>query len=249
MSPVRSNVGQPQRPSRRAGLTLIELLVILAIIAILVALMMPVGTTDRAPTRRTQCKLNLKQIGLALYNYTDAYGSLPPAYSVDGEGKPLHSWRTLILPFIDQTPLYNQLDLSKPWDDPENLAVFDTANAWNYGCPSANLGRNMTTYMAIVGEGDCFHPTRGRKLSEIKDGLAETIMVVEVRPEDAVLWMEPRDTDAEFLRTLAENTKFSHEHGIHALLADGAVRFFSMEEPVENLAGMATIDGHLDSSE
>ena len=73
-----------------------------------------------------QCANNLKQIALALRNYESVYHALPPAYTVDAEGKPLHSWRTLILPYLEQQALYDKIDLSKPWDDPANKEAYET---------------------------------------------------------------------------------------------------------------------------
>ena len=59
---------------------------------------------------------NLKQIGLAFHNYADAYRSFPPAVIYGPDGKPWHSWRVLLLPFLEQQPLYEQYDFSQPWD-------------------------------------------------------------------------------------------------------------------------------------
>ncbi|MBT5019775.1 MAG: DUF1559 domain-containing protein, partial [Planctomicrobium sp.] len=161
--------------SQRTGLTLIEFLVVCAIIAILVALMLP-GTRGGARARRSQCKNNLKQLGLALHNYHDTYGSFPPAYTVDEAGNRLHSWRTLILPYVDQAPLYETIDLSKPWDDPVNAQAFE-ASLYAYQCPSATIEPGQTTYMAIVGDQHAFSETTGREISEIKDGTSNTVMV------------------------------------------------------------------------
>src|SRR5262245_38698724 len=69
----------------------------------------------RTASQRSQCKNNMKQIGLALHNYAEMYGSFPPAYIADDNGRPMHSWRVLILPFIDQVPLYNQYRFDEPW--------------------------------------------------------------------------------------------------------------------------------------
>jgi len=66
---------------------------------------------------------NLKQIGLALHNYHDTYGTLPPAAIVDKKGKPLLSWRVAILPYIEQDNLYKQFKLDEPWDSKHNLAL------------------------------------------------------------------------------------------------------------------------------
>ena len=106
--------------SRRSAFTLIELLVVLLVLAVAVVLFFPPQRMAREAARRTQCKNNLKQIGLALHNYHDEYGAFPPAYTVDADGKPLHSWRTLLLPYLDQRPLYATIDLTKAWDDPAN---------------------------------------------------------------------------------------------------------------------------------
>ena len=81
-------------------------------------LLLPAVQAAREAARRMSCSNNIKQIGLAMQNYHTAYGTLPPAYTVDAQGRPLHSWRTLILPFIEQQALYGEIDLSKPWNDP-----------------------------------------------------------------------------------------------------------------------------------
>src|SRR5262245_3382414 len=65
-------------------------------------LLLPAVSVAREPARRMQCLNNLKQIALALHNYDATYGSLPPAYIADASGKPMHSWRVLILPFLEQ---------------------------------------------------------------------------------------------------------------------------------------------------
>ncbi|APZ94979.1 DUF1559 domain-containing protein [Fuerstiella marisgermanici] len=84
---------------------------------VLLAMLLPFNRGSEAP-RRLQCKNNLKQIGLALHNYHDVYEAFPPAFTVNSDGHPLHSWRTLILPFMEQQALYDSIDLSKPWSDP-----------------------------------------------------------------------------------------------------------------------------------
>ena len=94
------------RRSRR-GFTLIELLVVIAIIAILIALLLPAVQQAREAARRSQCKNNLKQLGLAMHNYHDTHKTFPFAYRI-GTNKQRTCWFQMILPFIDQAPLYNQ---------------------------------------------------------------------------------------------------------------------------------------------
>ncbi len=97
--------------NRRRGFTLIELLVVIAIIAVLIALLLPAVQQAREAARRSTCKNNLKQIGLALHNYHERFNVFPPGY-VDGTvaaGNSDYSWPSFILPDIDQAPMYNQL--------------------------------------------------------------------------------------------------------------------------------------------
>ncbi len=108
---------KPRSLRRSAGFTLIELLVVIAIIAILVALLLPAVQQAREAARRSSCKNNLKQLGLAVHNYHDTYRVLPPGYvtqenSVDAGGNGPRSgwaWNAYILPFMEQGPLYDIL--------------------------------------------------------------------------------------------------------------------------------------------
>jgi len=104
------------RTSRqRPAFTLIELLVVIAIIAILIALLLPAVQQAREAARRTQCKNNLKQIGLGLHNYLDSFLVFPPGYiynPTNGSNWIGWSWETMLLPQFDQAPLYNQMSQS-----------------------------------------------------------------------------------------------------------------------------------------
>jgi len=102
------------RPTPRRGFTLIELLVVIAIIAALIALLLPAVQQAREAARRTQCKNNLKQIGLAMHNYHDTFGTFPPGFIRDGvansEG---WSWHVSILPQLEQAALYDLLGVNR----------------------------------------------------------------------------------------------------------------------------------------
>lgn len=111
----------------RRAFTLIELLVVIAIIAILIALLLPAVQQAREAARRSTCKNNLKQLGVALHSYHEAHGSLPPNSNGDDPNLPNgFSWRVMILPFVDQTPLYNQFNFSLRITDPDHLVLCQT---------------------------------------------------------------------------------------------------------------------------
>lgn len=228
--------------NRRRAFTLIELLVVIAIIAILIALLLPAVQQAREAARRTQCRNNLKQIGLALHLYHDEYRSFPPAYTVDETGQPLHSWRTLILPFIDQQQLYDSIDLSKPWDDPANAEAFQTAVP-PYICPSTTIDQFHTTYTGMVGPDAALPLTDGRPISEFTDGTSNTVIVIEAAEQDAVHWMNPQDAGVRFLLSFDEDSEFDHDGGTHALLADGSVQFLSAKMSNETRQALVTVAG------
>ena len=101
---------------------------------ILVALLLPAVQAAREAARRMQCTNNLKQIALAMHNYHDVHGSFPAAYIADENGRPMHSWRVALLPYLERSDLYNQYNFNEPWDSPGNLKVAEQLPQ-TYRCP------------------------------------------------------------------------------------------------------------------
>lgn len=228
-----------------------RILGVVSVLFVLVVLFLPAvtrGPAVRGTARRVQCKNHLKQIRLALDLYHDEYQALPPAYTTDSNGQRLHSWRTLILPYVEHAALYQQIDLSKPWNDPVNSALFSQIPAV-YRCPGADLPVGMTTYLAAVGEDFCFHPTSPRCLKEFSDGLSETLMIFEVAPKNAVPWMSPQDADLESLMGLNSESGLSHPGGFLGVMGDGTIRFLPADLPPESRKAILTISGNELSSD
>lgn len=127
--------------SRRSGFTLIELLVVIAIIAILIALLLPAVQQAREAARRSQCKNNMKQLGLALHNYHDVFNAFPPGWigvengQANPEGESGFAWGTMILPYIDQAPLYNQFTFTQSMDVVPNRDLLNNYLTV-FSCPS-----------------------------------------------------------------------------------------------------------------
>lgn len=126
---------------RRAGFTLVELLVVMGIIGVLIALALPAVMRARAAARRVQCSNNLKQIGLALANYQEMYGVYPPAsirpggFENNGRDEPRGTWTLAILPQIEQQALYNAYNFLLETNWPENATV-RTSIVQVYLCPA-----------------------------------------------------------------------------------------------------------------
>ncbi len=190
-----------QRVSRQSGFTLIELLVVIAIIAVLIALLLPAVQQAREAARRTQCKNNMMQIGLALNNYMMAHEVLPPGTQNDTgpiqskEGAGYHmSWITQILPYLEQQNVYSHIDFSKSVYDPANVPARQQRVS-AFLCPSdASAGvsptASVTSYYGIhndfetpidVNQNGVLFLNSSIRYEQITDGSSNTIYVAECR--------------------------------------------------------------------
>src|SRR5438309_9453178 len=128
------------KPLSRQALTLIELLVVIAVIGTLIGLLLPAVQKTREAANRISCSNNLRQIGLALHNYHDSKGSLPPGYLCNVTPDPVNTspgwgWAAFILPFLEQENLYRQINFQLPVEHPSHDAV-RTHELKTFACPS-----------------------------------------------------------------------------------------------------------------
>jgi len=211
---------------------------------VLLALFLPAVRTSRGAARRAQCVNNLKLIGLAMRNYHEVYGRYPPAAIVDGDGRPLLSWRVAILPFIDNNALYAKFRLDEPWNGPHNVALLGAMHPV-YACPGdTTLDPGLTSYRAVVGPRTPFPPdSRPVSEADLTDGLDRTLLVAEAR--QAVPWTKPDEVPYKIAATpegfRAPNG--AHVGGVNALFADGTVRFIKSRIAPRVLRALLTRDG------
>lgn len=191
----------PTPSRRRRGFTLIELLVVIAIIAILIALLLPAVQSAREAARRTQCKNNLKQLGLALHNYQESFSVYPPSFCVDGPagtGGGEWSVQARLLPFLDQGPAFAKIDFK---DDYEATVGVSGLRVPVLICPSEtrdemrnsdpphfplNYGFNGGTwqvYDPATGDGGdgAFYPNSRTRPRDFIDGMSNTLCFAEVK--------------------------------------------------------------------
>ena len=206
---------------RKSGFTLVELLVVIAIIGILIALLLPAVQAAREAARRASCSNKMKQIGLALHNYHDSHKEFPPDAIWLGSGtRPERNftWIALLLPFMEQGPLYDQIDFRIPaWNQQVPAGTGGSTIALNevqleaFTCPSesdeeCNKPFGISSYAGSAGwdahrrmkndlpRAGAFAVMDSSKLSKVKDGTSNTIFVGEVSmssyspPNDTYRW-------------------------------------------------------------
>ena len=234
--PAAAPPGYAAAAKRSSGMPVIAVLVIgggvfLVCGGILLALLLPAVGAAREAARRVQCQNNLKQISLALLNYESTYGCFPPACITDDNGRPMHSWRVLILPYLEREDLYRQYDFDEPWDSPKNRMVSDAVISL-YHCPSVpQTPGTETNYVMIVGPETVAFENSAVGMTEIVDGLSNTIMLVETA-DSGIGWAEPRDLSADDLSMQindgsGEGIRSYHPGGVNASFCDGSVHFLS----------------------
>lgn len=136
--------------------------------------------------------LQFKQIGFALHEYYDTYQSFPPAYVEGPDGKPWHSWRVLILPFLGEKELYAQYRFDEPWDGPHNKALIAERPKVFASPRQVSDDPNVAVSLAVVSPQTMWPGTNSVSLNQVFDGTSNTIQLVEYQKSD-VIWSEPRD--------------------------------------------------------
>jgi prepilin-type processing-associated H-X9-DG protein len=231
---------------------------------ILVALLLPAVQQAREAARRTQSRNNLRQIMLALHNYHDTFQQFPEGTHLNEKLKPDErlSWLAKVLPYLDQAPLYNQIDFDEGWEDEANLKLVDTKIPvfLNPSVPRrGEEGEAVTDYVGLAGLGKegptlpvtstkagVFGYNRATKLSDIQDGTSNTIAVMDA--SNSGRWAAGGKATIRPFTTKPyingpDGIGSPHAGGCHAAFADGSVRFISEAIDPTVLEALTTIRG------
>lgn len=206
------------------------------------ASLLPAIGSARKAARRAQATNNLKQLALAMHNFHDSYRAFPAGYSADKEGHPLLSWRVHILPFVEQSGLYEEFHLDEPWDSPHNKKLIERMPSV-YKAPGSKCNPGMTNYLGVGGADGVFvRPAEGEQLksptgigfANITDGTSNTIMIVEASDELAIPWTQPGDY-APDKESPVKGLVGLRRGGFLAAFCDGSVHFISKTVDPETL--------------
>ncbi len=253
----------PSKPPRRAGFSLVELLVVFAIITVLIGLMLPAIQRVRGTVDALICQHRLRQIGLACHHYHLDMGTFPPGgieWRPPGNTTRRQlSWCVFILPYLEQDLVYRQLDLNLPFDHPVNAPAAATVLSV-FICPSSRRmeklvqGRGACDYGGIYGERITSpnNPPKGMmlydqpvRIAEVTDGLLTTLMISEDSGWKDGQWINGLNLfDQAYPINRAppfeNDIRSDHPGGAHGLFADGSVRFLHQNMALPVLAAICT---------
>ena len=181
---------------------------------VLGCLIMPAVEAAHEAIYRAECSDRVQRITLAMLLYEKEHGRLPAAYTVDKDGKPMQSWRVLLLPYLGEEAqkLYGQIKLDEPWDSTHNKRFHAAAVEFYqcpsefYQCPSGKLDPGKTTYSVVVGKKTAFQAGEGKTLKQLGPNSGTMILVIE--NHTPCNWMDPTTdlTEANVKEVLEKGT-------------------------------------------
>jgi prepilin-type processing-associated H-X9-DG protein len=207
-------------------------------VGVMTGLLLPAVQAAREAARRMSSANNLKQIMLAVLNYESAYRKLPARVVKSEDGKPLLSWRVMILPYIEEGALYSEFRLDEPWDSDHNIQLLERMPAV-YANPRAMAAPGHTVYLAPFGE-NAGWPDESFKMIEMTDGTSLTVAVLEVSSDKAVPWTKPDDLDIDLN---SDSSWMPPGSGTNVAMFDGSVHWLNRFVDMQTLRAMFTING------
>lgn len=185
----------------------------------------PAYEYQRVGVYKVRSKNNLQHIGMAMHSFVGTYGAFPPAAYCDERGTPLYSWRVLLLPFLEETNLYDRFKPNEPWDSPSNKPLLAKMPRVYMDPKQREPKEPYATYYQVFTGGGAIFDHRHQPIlgfADISDGCSRTFTVVEAG--NPVPWTKPEDLPYSPDQALPKiGGMFSD--GFNALTADGAVHW------------------------
>jgi hypothetical protein len=208
-------------------------------VAVVVATMVESVQKVRQSASRAQSVNNLKQLALAMHNYMSTYNRFPPQAIYSKDGKPLLSWRVLVLPYLEQDALYKAFKLDEPWDGLHNKSLL-AQMPQVFANPDLNSKEPLTVYQAFTGPGAFFEGKKGLSFAEFTDGTSNTLMLVEAATP--VPWTKPEDLPYDPNKPLPKLGGHRPD-GFAAAYCDGSVRVLRQNIKESVLRALITRNG------
>ncbi|MCA9270970.1 MAG: DUF1559 domain-containing protein, partial [Planctomycetales bacterium] len=168
------------------------------------------------------------------------------AYTVDDDGNPLHSWRTQLLPYLEQHALYDQIRQEEPWDSANNFAYSSTPMPLFKSPRDPNSDPTLTSYVVVVGADTLFSGGAALGMHDVQDGMSGTILAIEIHNSD-IAWAEPRDVLEEDLAFVSNGADPLTPNVVPqsgaVLMGDGSVLRFGPETTPEMWRAMLSHSG------
>jgi beta-lactamase regulating signal transducer with metallopeptidase domain len=190
----------------------------------------PAVVASRKAALRSQSMNNMKQLGLAMHNFHATHDFFPPPSVLGPDGKTPHSWRVALLPYLEQSSLYNEYKLDEPWDSLNNLKVLEKMPAV-FRDPSDTSSANCSSYFVPTGPETLLSGNIGTPIHQVTDGTSNTIMIVQASRE--IPWTKPEDLPVS-ADAKVPKLGMPGADGFEATFADGSVRHLKLTiaEPV-----------------
>ncbi len=216
-----------------------------AVIGVLVALLLPAVQAAREAARRNTSLNYMKMMMLALHNFASAQGTFPAHAKYSADGKPLLSWRVMILPYMEQQALYEQFHLDEPWDSEHNKTLIPLMpDMYRDSSSSHATADGLTNFLGVAGEGRLFDGTeKGRRMAAITDGMSNTLAIVQVSDDSAVEWTRPDDWEMDEAAPVAGLGGLNAGGVFLAAFCDGHVEAISTAVDPTVLKAISTVEG------
>jgi uncharacterized protein DUF1559 len=232
---------------KRRVTTALEIFVSIMLVLVIIAMLLPTTMRVDGVGPWQESSWHLFDIANAMHDYADHYGTFPPAVVYDKQGKPLYSWRVLLLPYLKGQTLYSQFKLDEPWDSPNNEPLLQQM-PHVYLTPSQYEQKELyaTHYQVFTGGGAIFDASPKVRLLSLKDiaaagGNSKTILVVEAA--EPVPWTKPEDLPYSPDQPLPKLGGLFVRKGFHVMMADGGTRWMPVDTDESTIRAMITWNG------